>query len=137
MVEDITTRIAELEARVARLEAAATLAPTSPAQKQLSLGEFLLSTSPKSDVDKALVIGYYLEQFEKTTPFTSKELEAAFRRAKEPPPVNTNETVNKNVRKGTIMEAREKKDGLKAWTLTNSGEARVVDMHSGKKPSNP
>ena len=35
------------------------------------------------------------------------------------------DTVNKNIAKGYIMEAADKKDTKKAWTLTASGETFV------------
>ncbi|MEM2125724.1 MAG: hypothetical protein QXQ53_04935 [Candidatus Methanosuratincola sp.] len=53
--------------------------------------------------------------------FNVQDLEKGFRDAKEKVPVNVNDCVNKNIRKGHMMDAEEKKDGIKAWCLTNSG----------------
>jgi hypothetical protein len=128
-VDDLEERIAKLEARVTQLETAApepTAAPT--AVKSQSISEFIRATAPSSDVEKALVIGYFLEHFESASPFTAREIEAGFKRAREQTPVNVNDTINKNIRKGYMMDATSKKDGVKAWQLTNSGDSRVVDL---------
>ncbi len=45
--------------------------------------------------------------------------------AKEIVPGNINYKVIMNIKKGFIMEAKEKKDDLKAWTLTTTGERFV------------
>ena len=59
--------------------------------------------------------------------FNTKDLAEGFRSAKEPPPTNMNDKVNLNIRKGHMMEAKEKKDKSKAWVLTNSGEKFVEE----------
>jgi len=48
-------------------------------------------------------------------------LEEYFKKAKEKPPLNINNKVNANIKKGYMMEVDEKKDNLKCWCLTNSG----------------
>ncbi len=90
-------------------------------EKPLSLGEFLSKKSPKTDIQKTLVIGYYLENIENVTPFNKKDLEIAFRRAKEPPPKNINLCVYGNIKHTFMMEYEEKKDNRKAWCLTRTG----------------
>lgn len=72
-----------------------------------------------------LVLGYYLEKHRDLLAFNIKDLESAFREAKESVPDNINYKVVKNVEKGHMMEAKEKKDNLKAWNLTASGEKFV------------
>jgi len=77
------------------------------------------------ETQKTLVLGYYLEHSEGMESFNATDLETMFRSAKEKLPKNINDTVNKNIVRGLIMEAREKKEGKKAWILTSTGEKYV------------
>jgi hypothetical protein len=112
------------ERRISDLES---LKGKKPAQipKEISVKEFILDKKRSSDPNKALTIGYYLEKLRKISPFTIRDLEQLFREAREPLPSNTNDVVNQDIAKGFMMEAEEKKDGRKAWTLTSTGEKFV------------
>jgi len=101
--------------------------------KKLSTKEFILTKKPIDDVQKTLVIGYYLEHFEGADRFNVKDLAEGFRLAREPIPTNVNDKVNSNIEKGYMMAVREKKDKLKAWVLTNSGEEYVERDFEKKK----
>jgi len=94
-------------------------------RKKMSIKEFILSKKPESDIQKTLVIGYYLENYEDLPSLNSTDLEDGFRSAKEKVPNNINLCVIRNISKGYMMEAKEKKDNLKSWNLTNSGERFV------------
>ena len=93
--------------------------------KKISIKEFLLEKSPKSDVQKTLCIGYFLEKYEGYESFNLKDIEDGFRMSKEPVPGNINDKINKNIAQDFLMEAKEKKDSKKAWTLTRIGETEV------------
>ena len=93
--------------------------------KRTSLKEFLLSKKPSNDVQKTLAIGYYLEKFDSLESFNGDEIESAFLIAKEKAPDNINDKVNMNIRKGHIMELKEKKNNKKSWCLTSTGEILV------------
>jgi 5-bromo-4-chloroindolyl phosphate hydrolysis protein len=123
-VSQIKRKLEEHEERISRLEK---LLETKPkdVQKKLSIREFILSKNPKDEVQKTLAIGYYLEKYEDLTSFNAKDLENGFRSAKEKIPGNINYKVIRNIQKGYMMEAKEKKEKLKAWYLTNSGEKYV------------
>jgi hypothetical protein len=112
------------ERRISDLES---LKGKKPVQipKEISVKEFILDKKPSSDPNKALTVGYYLEKHRKISPFTIRDLEQLFREAREPLPSNTNDVVNQDIAKGFMMEAEEKKDGRKAWTLTSTGEKFV------------
>jgi len=58
------------------------------------------------------------------------DLENAFRSAREKLPKNMNDAVNKNIARGFLMGAAEKKDAKKAWNLTSTGE-RFVENEMG------
>ena len=130
-LKTIQRQLEDHEKRISKLEAEPQ-AKVEPAAKKLSIKEFLLSKKPKDDVQKTLVIGYYFEKYEGFVSFHVGDLEDGFRSAKETVPQNINDKVNKNVRKGHMMEAKEKKENKMAWVLTNSGE-KYVDSGSAKK----
>ena len=94
-------------------------------KKQVSIKEFLLSKKPKDDVQRTLAICYYLEKNKGMSNFNAKDIEDGFREAKEKVPENVNYKVIQNIKSGYMMEAKEKKDKFKAWTLTSTGERFV------------
>ena len=94
-------------------------------KKQTSIKEFLISKKPKDDVQRTLVICYHLEKYKGMGSFNAKDIEDCFRDAKEKVPDNVNYKVIQNIKSGYMMEAKEKKDKFKAWTLTSSGERFV------------
>ena len=119
IIDDHEKRIRELEIKLESGEKPVTAKP-------LSLKEFILKKKPIYDVQRTLVIGYFLERHNQFLSFNAKDLEDSFRAAKEPVPANINDKANKNVKNGHMMETKEKKDNMKAWVLTSSGE-RVVE----------
>ena len=124
ILKEVTIRLEEHERRISALEGAPAKT-VQPQGKKLSVKEYLLTRKPSDDVQRTLVIGYYLEHFESMESYNVRDLANGFRSAKEPPPLNINDKVNVNIRKGHMMEAKEKKDKSKAWVLTNSGEKFV------------
>jgi len=126
VIKDIMTKLGDHESRISALEGMPAKKPKAEGKK-LSLKEFILTKKPGDDVQKTLVIGYYLEHFESMDRFNARDLADGFRSAKEPLPTNINDKVNLNIGKGYMMEAKEKKDKFKAWVLTNSGEKFVEE----------
>ncbi|MFA5961311.1 MAG: hypothetical protein WC848_01340 [Parcubacteria group bacterium] len=126
-IQQIKEKIMELEKRIAKLEKphSPEVDSSNPQQKKMSLREFLLSKKPLTDVERALSMGYYLEKFEDATSFNADDLGRSFRIAKEKVPQNINDKVNMNIKKGHIMELKEKKNSRKAWCLTSTGELFV------------
>ncbi len=125
-ITEIKEKIKELEDRITKLENTVFQDSSfKPLKKKISIREFILQKKPKSDVEKALVVGYYLENFEGVECFNVRDIEDGLRRAKEKFRKNVNDLIYQNIKKGFMMECEEKKDGLKAFTLTNSGEEFV------------
>lgn len=122
----------ELERRIASLEQLLAPAdrPVLGGSKPVSIQEFIISKSPRSETEKALVIAYYLEKYEQKAPFNVENLRDAYRRAKEPGPRNLNDAVNKNIQKGLIMESSNRMGKLKAWVVTSTGERLVSNGFS-------
>jgi len=126
-----STRLNEIEKRLEKLEH--TLAGRTPVEvraakpKKMSAKEFLLAKKVGSEVQKVLALAYFLEQMEGLASINVADLETVFRLAREKLPKNMNDVVNKNVARGFMMEAKEKKDSKKAWHLTSSGERHVAN----------
>jgi hypothetical protein len=126
IINDIMKKLEDHERRISTLEGIPGVAEGK--RKKLSIKEFMLVKNPADDVQKALVIGYYLEHFGGMSAFNAKDLAEGFRAAREPVPANVNDKVNLNIAKAYMMAAEEKKDNLKAWVLTNSGDRFVEDL---------
>lgn len=123
-------RLSELEARVSQLERLSQTRHSEEVNSQLSrkkvsAKEFLLTKAFKSETEKGLVLAYYLEHVEGMPSFNVDDVVAIFRVAKEKRPINPSDVVAKNVARGFVMEAMEKKDKKKAWILTATGERYV------------
>lgn len=131
MEKNVEARLNEIEKRLMRIEAI--LAgpqhglPAPAKIKRQSAKEFLLARNVKAETQKVLALAYFLEHVEGLTPFNVADLEAMFRQAREKLPKNMNDAVNKNIARGFLMQAREKKDSRKAWNLTATGERFVED----------
>jgi hypothetical protein len=113
---------------ISRQDNAATPTPTN---KPKTLAEFFREKKPATDLDKTLLVAYFLEKFEHQEAVNVDDLAQAYLSAKEKIPSNINDAVNKNVRKGTMMEIREKKNGKKAWLVSRTGE-ELVELGFGK-----
>ncbi len=131
-------RVLSLEQRLADLEALIKAAPgkeqreiATTSQKKASLKEFVNEKAPRNTRETTLAIAFYLEN-SGIVPFNVQDLERGFRAGKIPPPKNINDMVNKNIKKGCLMEATTRKNGLKAWELTATGE-REIESGFGKK----
>ncbi len=136
MNDSIENRLKMLEDRIAVLESVGRTAPTTTGQsraKKQSPKEFLIGKAPKSIVEKALALGYYYEVVLGQGAFNITDLETLFRTAKEKLPANMNDTANKNVKRGLIMEDASKKDDKRAWVLTATGEKYVEDNFNNNK----
>lgn len=129
--DELIKRIEILEKRVDDLENTSqlpsTTTRTSVSNKKQSPKEFLLTKSVTGDVQKTLALAYYLESNEGMESFNVPDLQKTFRIAKEKLPKNLNDQINKNISRGYLMDAEEKKDSLKAWTLTSTGEKFVEE----------
>lgn len=131
LLEEILDSVKNLENRVAHIEVSGmpnkTTAPSqiSPIEKKMSIKEFLIKRAPSGGVQTTLAIAYYVETLDGISPFNKKDLEKGFRAAKETVPENINDKTNMCIKNGHVMEAEEKKDKMKAWVLTRSGEQFV------------
>lgn len=134
-IDNITKKLIELEGRIEKIETAIFSASTEirpEKAKKISAKEFLITKKLKTETQKVLALGYYLEHIGSTESFNTADLEAIFRSARERLPKNINDAVNKNIARGFLMDVTEKKDNKKAWVLTATGEKFVEDNFSNK-----
>ena len=110
---------------------APTHAPQSKSKPQ-SPSQFFKSINPKTDNDRVLTAAYFLEKFRNVQSATSTEIRELIKDAKRPPPNNTSEAINQNIRKGFLMTGGDR-EGRTAYVLTSDGETLVEEMLS--KPS--
>jgi len=92
--------------------------------KGLSAAQFFKKATLKSDVDRVLMAGYFLEKHNGADSFTTAEITDTIRQAKIKPPANPSDSVAKNIKKGLMMSAGDK-EGKKAFVLTSDGEEVV------------
>ena len=97
------------------------------AGKKLSVAQLFKKVTPRSDVERTLVAGYYLEKYASQENFTTAELAQTIRASKNNPPKNPSDAVAKNIRKGLIMPSGDK-DGKIAYVLTTDGEEAVESL---------
>jgi predicted metal-dependent hydrolase len=95
--------------------------------KKISPAQFFKKYNPKTDNDRVLVAGFYLEQVKNLQNFTAAEVRDQIRDAKRNPPKNVNDSINQNVRKGLLMSAGDR-DNKIAFVLTSDGEEQVAAM---------
>ena len=130
-LSSVKSKVKDLEERIDIIEQKLHETPRV-IEKQITLKEFLLSKDLKGDVQKTLAICYFLEIYKGYSYFNVKDLANSFKKAKEPIPNNINYKIIRNIAKGFIEECDEKKDGLKAWCLTQSG-IKCVETNFGNK----
>ena len=117
-------KLINIEKRLNILERAVLVAPLQAGKraKALSSKEFLIAHPGTGDVYVTFLLCCYAEQVLGMESFNIVDIEGLFRSAKMPMPTNLNDKINKNIAKGYLTEAKEKKDGKKAWVVTLSGE---------------
>lgn len=134
MLREILGALKNLDARVERIETS--LQPqhkggedvlVRAVQRKMSIKEFLIEHAPADDVQKTLAIGYFMETYEGMTSFNRSDLEKGYRAAKDSLPLNINDKVNMSIKNGHMMEAEKKKENMKAWVLTRTGEQYILN----------
>jgi len=121
LLKDHEERIRSLEKRFVEAPPPPEEKPAPPAPKGPSVRQFMIDKSPTDDVQRALVIGYYLEKHAEFKSFNAKDIEKGFVDAREKVPGNVADKILKNVWKGHMMQVKDDKDSLKAYVLTNAG----------------
>ena len=96
--------------------------------KKLSAAQFFKKVNPRTDTDRTLAAGYYLESYTGMDSFCAVDVRDIIQKqAKPPPPKNVHDAINKNIRKGLMMSAGDK-DGRMAFVLTSDGEEEIKSL---------
>lgn len=90
------------------------------------LSEFLAGKNITTHVGRIAAILYY--QYHKGIELTTvAELEEAYSTARVRPPRNFSDLLSNCIRRGYVVQAKDKKDGKKAWQITPTGEKFVEE----------
>jgi hypothetical protein len=90
------------------------------------ISEFLVGKNITTHIDRVVAILYYSYR-KSNEPATIAELEEAYSNARVKQPRNFSDLLATCIRKGYVVEARDKKDGKKAWQITLTGEKFVEE----------
>lgn len=94
-----------------------------------TMGEFLDEKgNPQKHTDVTAVYAYWLFKKEGFSSFNVKDIVDCYDKTRKPKPSNPNQIINTNVSSHLFAEASEKKDNLKAWVITRSGEEYVEQL---------
>ncbi len=96
----------------------------SPSPVGLELVEFLAAKKAETHPDRVVVIAYYYYHTQNGAGVTTKELADAYARARVKRPQNFPDVIASCVRRGYMVEGG-RKDGMKCWVITRTGEAHV------------
>ena len=110
------------------------LIPANAKGKPSSPSEFIKKLSPKNQSEKAVVLAYYLEKYIGMASFTTSDLTAVGREAKQPKFTNISDIVAKQVQQGLLMGAggTGDKESGRAYVLTTTGEEYVENLINSK-----
>lgn len=94
-----------------------------------TLGEFLdRKGNPEKHTDVVAIFAYWNFKKEGLEAFNVKDIINAYDKTRRPKPSNPNQIINQNVSTHIFAEAKEKKDNLKAWVITRTGENYVEQL---------
>ena len=94
-----------------------------------TLGEFLdKKGNPEKHTDVVAVYAYWLFKKEGQQSFNVKDIVDSYDKTRRPKPTNPNQIINANVSSHIFAEANDKKDNLKTWVITRTGEEYVEQM---------
>jgi len=103
------------EATVASRPHMAKIEPDRPVAPQ----ELIRRSAVSTFIEKAVVLAYWLEEFQQHSTFSSSDLRTAFESAREHSPKNTSDLIAKLEGSGRAMRA-EKTGGVQRYRLTSS-----------------
>jgi hypothetical protein len=110
-----------------------TPSPGEKKAKAKSLNQLFKMANPRSDIDRTLLATYFLEKYKDSQNSTAAEIRDAIKEARVPPPVNVSDAVNKNIRKGFLMNAGDRENKM-VFVLTSDGEAAAEQMLENATP---
>jgi hypothetical protein len=95
-----------------------------PPPVDMDLTEFLAAKKATTHPDRVVAVAYYTYRTQNGAGVTTQDLTEAYGRARVKRPQNFPDVIAACVRRGRLVEG-ERKDGLKSWVITRTGEAYV------------
>jgi hypothetical protein len=105
-------------------------APSHPGAPSLGINEFLARVAPSTHPERVTAIAYHTYRSEGAG-ITTKDIADAYTKARAKKPQNIPEVIGICIQRGYLIEA-EKKNGLKSWMITPTGEA-FIDQLGGRR----
>lgn len=104
-------------------------APTSatapaPSLDDVDIAEFLAAKKVSNHPDRVVAIAYHAYHTRGGAGITTQDLMESYARARIKKPQNFPDVIASCVRKGRMVEG-ERRDGMKTWVITRTGEAHV------------
>lgn len=90
----------------------------------MDLTEFLAAKKAATHPDRVVAIAYFVYHTEGGAGVTTQDLTDAYGRARVKKPQNFPDVIAACVRRGRLVEG-ERKDGMKSWVITRTGEGYV------------
>jgi len=119
---DLEDRVEELETRITKLEKV--VHDGRAGDDVTGMREFVEKIEPSSHPERALAIGYYLDQFEGYENFTRADIEDGYRTCRVQKPANMSDVLGSLRDKGWTMD--DGKDGQsQLHRLTNDGISEI------------
>jgi len=128
---DLEAEVDDLRERVERLEH---LVDDDPERVDdvPTLSTFVTEAEPSTHAERALLIAYYLEQYEGQDTFTTNAIEDGYIEARMKPPVNLSDTLADCGEKGWVLEAGTEDGGQsRLRRLTNDGMQTAEGLING------
>ena len=99
-------------------------APAAPPSTDMQIAEFLAQRRIDSHPDRVVAIAYYHYQRSEGQAITTRDLVEAYTRSRAKRPQNFPDVIASCVRKGYLVDGG-RRDGMKTWVVTGTGEAHV------------
>ena len=127
-VTDLAAEVDDLRERVEHLEALIEEDPESVGAAP-DVSSFVADADPSSHPERALLLAYYLEQYEGQETFTTGDIEDGYSEARMQTPANLSDTLAGCRRKGWLLEAGEDEETqAKLRRLTRGGIEAAEEM---------
>lgn len=126
--DDLEAKVDDLHERVERLETliedGAELAGGVP-----NLPTFIVDANPSTHTERALLVAFYLEEYEGQAAFTTADIKEGYAEGRMQTPANLSDTLAGCTDRGWMLEVSEDDETqAKRRRLTNDGVAAVEEL---------
>jgi len=126
----VVTRSTEVEIIQGEVMALPTMSQSRVVKPQTLAEFFKQFVGLQTHLDKILVFGYWCEIKQNQPQFTSEDILAKYKEARETPPANVRRDLGTLVSKGFLLPPGKSDDGTPTYALSNSGIKEVESKMS-------